>query len=42
VLAIPGNDGDLLAVLPESVELVGVGSLDLLAGDVGQLGLSNQ
>lgn len=42
VLAVAGNDGDLLAVLAESVKLVGVGSLDLLAGDVGELGLGDQ
>jgi hypothetical protein len=42
VLAVTGNDGDLLAVLTKGVELVGVGSLDLLTGDVGELGLSNE
>lgn len=42
VLAVAGNDSDLLAVLAEGVELVGVGSLDLLAGDVGELGLGDE
>jgi hypothetical protein len=42
VLAVAGDDGDLLAVLPQGVELVGVGGLDLLAGDVGELGLSDE
>lgn len=42
VLAVAGDDGDLLAVLAQGVELIGVGGLDLLAGDVGQLGLGDQ
>ena len=42
VLAIASNNGNLLAVLPQSVKLVGVSSLDLLAGDVGQLGFGHQ
>lgn len=42
VLSIASNDGDLLAMLAESVELVRVGSLDLLASNVGKLGLSDQ
>ena len=42
VLAVAGNDGDLLAVLAESVELVGVGSLDLFAGNVGELSLGDE
>lgn len=42
VLSIASNDGDLLAMLTKSVELVGVGSLDLLAGNVGQLGFGNE
>lgn len=42
VLAVAGDDGDLLAVLPQGVELVGVGGLDLLAGDVGELGLGDE
>lgn len=35
VLAVAGDDGDLLAVLAERIELVLEGGLDLLAGDVG-------
>jgi hypothetical protein len=37
VLAKSSNDGQLLAVLSQSVELVGKCGLELLAGDVGQL-----
>lgn len=42
VLAVAGDDGHLLAVLAQGVELVGEGSLQLLAGDVGELGLSDE
>lgn len=42
VLAVASNDGDLLAVLAEGIELVSVRSLDLFAGDVGELGLGNE
>ena len=42
VLAVAGNDGHLLAVLAERIELVGEGGLQLLAGDVGELGLSDE
>jgi hypothetical protein len=42
VLAVAGDDGDLLAVLAEGIELVLECGLDLLTGDVGQLGLGNQ
>ena len=42
VLSVAGNDGNLLAVLAQSIELVGVGSLDLLAGDVGELSLGDK
>ena len=42
VLAVAGDDGHLLAVLAQGVELVGEGGLQLLAGDVGELGLSNE
>lgn len=35
VLSVASDDGDLLAVLAERIELVLEGSLDLLAGDVG-------
>ncbi len=37
-----GNDGELLAVLLESVELVSESRLELLTGDVGELGLCNE
>ena len=39
VLAVTGNDSHLLAVLTECIELVLEGSLDLLTGDVRELGL---
>lgn len=42
VLSESGNDGELLGVLAKGVELVGEGGLELLAGDVGKLGLSNE
>jgi hypothetical protein len=42
VLAVASNDGNLFAVLAESIKLVGVGSLDLLTSDVGELGLGDQ
>lgn len=42
VLAVAGDNGDLFAMLAQGVELVGVGGLDLLAGNVGQLGLSDE
>ena len=42
VLAVASDDGHLLRVLTESIELVGEGSLQLLAGDVGKLGLGDQ
>lgn len=42
VLSVAGDDGKLLAVLTHGIELVGEGGLELLAGDVGQLGLSDQ
>jgi hypothetical protein len=42
VLAVTGNDGHLLRVLTESIELVSESSLQLLAGDVGELGLGDQ
>lgn len=42
VLAVAGNDGHLLAMLAERIELVGEGSLQLLTGDVGKLGLSDE
>ena len=42
VLAVAGNDGHLLAVLTESIELVGESSLQLLTGDVGELSLGDE
>ncbi len=36
------NDGELLAVLLESIELVSERRLELLTGDVGELGLCNE
>lgn len=42
MLAVAGDDSDLLAMLPESVELVSVGGLYLLAGDVGELCLGDE
>ena len=37
MLAVPSNDGQFLAVLAESVELIGKSGLQFLARDVGQL-----
>ena len=42
VLAVASNDCHLLAVLTESVELVGESGLQLLTGDVGELSLSDE
>ena len=42
VLAESSNDGKLLRVLTESIELVVKGSLELLTGDVGKLGLCDK
>jgi hypothetical protein len=42
VLAEAGDDSKLLAVLTEGIELVGEGSLQLLTGDVGELGLGDE
>lgn len=42
MLAVAGNDSDLLAVLTESVKLVLEGGLELLTGDVGQLSLGDE
>ena len=36
------NDGELLAVLLESIELVSEGCLQLFTGDVGKLSLRNE
>ena len=42
VLAVAGDDGQLLAVLAHRVELVGEGRLELLACDVGELGFGDK
>ena len=42
MLAVAGDDGDLLTVLPQGIELVLEGRLDLLARNVGQLRLCDQ
>ena len=42
MLAITGNEGHLLAVFAESVELVGEGGLQLLACNVGELGFGDK
>lgn len=42
VLSIPGNDGDLFAMLTEGVELVCVSCLDLFSSNVGQLGFGDE
>jgi hypothetical protein len=42
VLAVAGDDGHLLAVLTEGVELVGVRGLDLLTSNVRELGFSDK
>ena len=36
------NDGELLAVLLESIELISESCLQLFTGDVGKLGLRNE
>jgi hypothetical protein len=42
VLAVAGDDGELLAMLTHGIELVGKGGLELLTCDVRQLGLGDQ
>jgi hypothetical protein len=42
VLTVASNDSELLTVFAESIELVGVGGLELLAGNVGELGLGDK
>ena len=42
VLSVSCNDGGLFTVFTESIELVGESSLQLLAGDVGQLSFGDQ
>lgn len=42
MLAKASNDGELLAMLTESIKLISESRLELLTGDVGQLCLGNQ
>ena len=42
MLAEAGDDGNLLAVLAEGVELVLEGGLDFFARDVGELGFGDE
>lgn len=42
VLAVAGNDGNFFAMLTESIKLVRIGSLDLLASNVGELSLGDE
>ena len=42
MLPVTSNDGKLLAMLTERIKLVGISSLQLLTGNVGQLCLSNK
>ena len=42
MLAVASNNSKLLAVLAHGIELVGESSLELLAGNVGELSLSNK
>lgn len=42
VLPVARDDGQFLAVLTQSIELVGEGCLELLAGDVGELSFCNE
>ncbi len=42
VLSITGDKSHLLAVLAQGIELVGEGPLELLTGDVGELGFGNE
>ena len=42
MLSVAGNDSQFLAMLTESIKLIGESSLELLAGDVGKLSFSNK
>jgi hypothetical protein len=42
VLSVAGDDGQLLTVLAHSIELVGESCLELLSGNVRQLGLGHE
>jgi len=37
MLSVAGDNSDLLAVLTEGIELIGVGGLELFASGVGEL-----
>lgn len=41
MLSEPGNDGELLTMLAEGVELIGESSLELLTGDIRELGFGD-
>ena len=42
MFAKPSNDCEFLGMLSESIKLVGKGSLELFASDIGELSLGNQ
>lgn len=42
MLAVAGDDGQFLAMLAQGVKLVGKSGLELLAGDVGELGFGHE
>lgn len=42
MLSKPSNDGKLLTVLTEGIELIGESSLELLTGDIRELSLGDQ
>lgn len=42
MLSVASNDSQLLAVLAHGIELVSESSLELLSGDVGELGLGDE
>ncbi len=42
MLSETSDDSKLLTMFTESIELIGEGCLELLAGDVGQLGFGNE
>ena len=42
MLAVAGNNGQLLAVFAHGIELVSESGLELLAGDVGELSFGNE
>ena len=42
MLSEPSNNGELLTMLTEGIELIGESSLELLTGDIRELGLGDQ